>query len=97
MRVLYEAVKKGGTAVTVVPLIFLHLALDLRILRSPDISENRACRIVALSHGDRGGYSICYYVKNIGKYHKVQESTGNYRKTGKSGKRFCRTVALFCE
>ena len=76
MRVLYEAVKKGGTAVTVVPLIFLHLALYLRILRLPDISENRACRIVALSHGDRGGYSICYDVKNTGKYHKVQESTG---------------------
>ena len=57
-------------------LFFLHLALYLRILRSPDISENRACRIVALSHGDRGGYSIYYYVKNTGKYHKVQENTG---------------------
>ncbi len=78
-------------------LFFLHLALYLRILRSPDISADCACRIVALSHGDRGGYSIYYSIKNTGKYHKVHQSTGNYRKTGKSGKRFCRTVALFCE
>ena len=62
--------------VTVVPLIFLHLALYLRILRSPDISENRACRIVALSHGDRVGYSIYYYVKYTGKYHIVPETAG---------------------
>lgn len=74
---------------------FFYLTLYLRIVRSPDISADCACRIVALSHRDRGGYSICYYVKNTGKYHKVQESTGNYRKTGKSGKRFCRTVAFF--
>ena len=56
--------------------LFFYLALYLRILRSPDISENRACRIVALSHGDRGGYSICYDVKNTGKYRKVPETTG---------------------
>ena len=56
--------------------LFFYLALYLRIVRSPDISENRACRIVALSHGERMGYSIYYYVKNTRKYHKVQESTG---------------------
>jgi hypothetical protein len=56
--------------------LFFYLTLYLRLLRSPDISVDRACRIVALSHGDRGGHGICYDVKNTGKYCKVQESTG---------------------
>ena len=76
---------------------FYDLTLYLRIFIFKEFSGNYTCRIVALSQGDRGVYSIYYYVKNTGKYHKVHQSTGNYRKTGKSGKRFCRTVALFCE
>ena len=74
-----------------------YLSLYLRIFIFASFTRDNSCRIVALSHEDRGGYSICYDIKNTGMYHKVQESTGNYRKTGKSGERFCRTVALFCE
>lgn len=71
----YEAIKKGGTAVAVVPLIFLPCSVPAYSQITGYFRKSCLSHCRTVSRGQRG-YDICYDVKNTGKYRKVPETTG---------------------
>ena len=98
MRVLYEAVKSGGTALQSFRSFLYPLSVPAYFYfdRKTGKKQVSHCRTVA-STGQ--GYLIQYLrpimPENTGKCRKVPVSTGYQRKSGKSESHFCRTVALF--